>query len=337
MHPIKMSGRENYYLFRTISSMSRGLLVVFFLVLCQDGTWAQLAPKVTVSNGIIDADIYLPDPEDGYYRGVRFDWSGVVAQLNYKGHSYFGQWFPTYDPFLHDAITGPVEAFDPLGYEQAKPGELFTKVGVGVLERLDTSRYHFSRPYKVREPGKWTVNQAKDKVEFIHELSSGDYWYEYRKVVRLDGSKMIIDHVLNNKGDKPIDTEVFNHNFFVIDQSAVGPGFVIRFPFEIEADPSGLGEFARMEGKEIRYVQTLAGNNRARLRSVKGFSSSEGYRFEIENQNTGAGVRVSCDRPISSLIYWSAPKTVCPEPYIHVKALPGESFSWSITYDYYTF
>ena len=337
MHPIKMSGKENYYLFRTINSRSRVLLVAFLLMFCQAGILAQQAPTGTISNGTIDASLYLPDPESGYYRGVRFDWSGVVAQLDYKGHSYFGQWFPKYDPFLHDAITGPVEAFDPLGYEQAGPGEFFTKVGVGVLERIDTSRYHFSRPYKLSEPGKWTVNQAKDQVEFIHELSSGDYPYEYRKVVRLDGSKMIIDHVLTNRGDKTIDTEVFNHNFFVIDKEAVGPGIVIRFPFEIEADVSGLGDLARAEGREIYYVKTLTENDRARLRSIRGYSTTEGYSFEIENQDTGAGVRVSCDRPISRLIYWSAPKTVCPEPYIHVEALPGGSFSWSITYDYYTF
>ena len=35
------------------------------------------------------------------------------------GHSFSGQWFEKYDPLLHDAVMGPVEAFSPLGYEEA--------------------------------------------------------------------------------------------------------------------------------------------------------------------------------------------------------------------------
>jgi hypothetical protein len=60
---------------------------------------------------------------DGYYRATRFDWSGVVASLEFQGHNYFGVWFPHYDPKLHDAITGPVEEYRTgdrgLGYADA--------------------------------------------------------------------------------------------------------------------------------------------------------------------------------------------------------------------------
>ncbi|MBK9680609.1 MAG: hypothetical protein IPO69_17430 [Saprospiraceae bacterium] len=36
------------------------------------------------------------------------------TSLEWNGHQYFGQWFETYRPTLHDAIMGPVEAFAPL-------------------------------------------------------------------------------------------------------------------------------------------------------------------------------------------------------------------------------
>src|SRR5215472_18453045 len=75
-------------------------------------------PKASISNGLVNAVVYLPDPTNGYYRGVRFDWSGVVGCLAYKGHTYFGVWFPHYDPLLHDAISGPVEEFRS-GFESA--------------------------------------------------------------------------------------------------------------------------------------------------------------------------------------------------------------------------
>jgi hypothetical protein len=55
------------------------------------------------------------------------DWSGSIANLEYPGHSYFGQWFLKYDPSVRDvaymadmngyaagrasANVGPVEEF----------------------------------------------------------------------------------------------------------------------------------------------------------------------------------------------------------------------------------
>jgi hypothetical protein len=68
-------------------------------------------PSAEISNGLITAELYLPDPEKGYYRGTRFDWSGNMYSLKTKDHEYFGQWFEKYDPKLHDAIMGPVEEF----------------------------------------------------------------------------------------------------------------------------------------------------------------------------------------------------------------------------------
>ncbi|MEO6289469.1 MAG: hypothetical protein ABIO76_06090, partial [Ginsengibacter sp.] len=51
-------------------------------------------PEAEITNGLIRARLYLPDPENGYYRGSRFDWSGVIASLEYKEHNFFGKWFP---------------------------------------------------------------------------------------------------------------------------------------------------------------------------------------------------------------------------------------------------
>jgi len=126
-------------------------------------------PKAVISNGVVKAVLYLPDSKNGYYRGQRFDWSGVVGCLAYKGHSYFGVWFPNYDPLLHDAISGPVEEFrsgdgdSALKYDQAKPGDPFVKIGVGVLRKTDNTPYKFATPYPVIDGGKWTVSHRKNQ------------------------------------------------------------------------------------------------------------------------------------------------------------------------------
>ena len=55
-------------------------------------------PQAEISNGQIRVKLYLPDAKNGYYRGTRFDWSGVIASLEYKGHNFYGPWFDRTDP-----------------------------------------------------------------------------------------------------------------------------------------------------------------------------------------------------------------------------------------------
>ncbi len=92
-------------------------------------------PEAEISNHILTVKLLLPDVQKGYYRATRFDWSGAISSLQFQGHEYFGKWFDRYDPKINDAIQGPVEEFLTngmgLGYEEAKPGGNFVKIGVG--------------------------------------------------------------------------------------------------------------------------------------------------------------------------------------------------------------
>src|ERR1700719_4454227 len=66
-------------------------------------------PNALLSNGKLDALVFLPDARNGYYRSTRFDWSGVVGCGSLNGHKFFGEWFTQYDPLKNDSIVGPVE------------------------------------------------------------------------------------------------------------------------------------------------------------------------------------------------------------------------------------
>lgn len=326
-----------HFQFKNMAFQKKKLSLLFYAIFTYTALVAQNAPQTNISNGEIDATIYLPDPNTGYYRGVRFDWSGVVPRLRFKGHDYFGKWFKTYDSKSHDAIMGPVEAFDPLGYQDAQVLGLFTKVGVGVLEKRESTDYHFSKAYKIRDGGEWEIAKDKDEVSFTHTLNTGDYPYIYIKTIRLENNKMIIEHELTNTGKNGIDTKVYNHNFFVIDNDPIGPGYSIELAFDITGDTSGLRQFAVADGNKIRYVKPLGEKDYQYVGDMVGFGSTfDEYLFRIENRNTGAGVKFSCDRPLSKLVFWSMNKTLCPEPYIDIKVEPGKSFTWTIVYEFYT-
>lgn len=326
-------------------------------------------PTASITNGTVRAKLNLPDAENGYYRGTRFDWSGSVLSLEAGGHSYFGQWFARYDPKIHDSITGPVEDYAPLNYTEAKPGETFVKIGVGVLRRADDQAYRFSTAYDLLDTGKWSVRTGPDFVEYRHEVSDpkSGYGYVYTKTVRLTPGKpqMTIEHNLRNTGTKAIQTNVYNHGFFMLDAQTTGPDFTVTFPFEIKASRPMTG-LAEIKGKQIVYLKELEENANAAAPPapapapaaapgaapgrgpgrggrqqastlVEGFSSDpKDFDFRIENRKTGAGIRVTGDQPLARLNFWSVRTTVCPEAYVDVKAEPGKDTSWRLTYDFYS-
>ena len=111
-------------------------------------------PEAEISNGMVTAQLYLPDAQNGYYRGTRFDWSGQIASLRVGRREYFGQWFDKYDPKIHDAIMGPVEEFltgdTSLGYQEAPVGGTFVRIGVGVLRKPEDRAYERFRTLRHR-------------------------------------------------------------------------------------------------------------------------------------------------------------------------------------------
>jgi hypothetical protein len=296
-------------------------------------------PQTDISNGIINATIYLPDKDKGYYRGTRFDWSGNIARLEYKGHIYFGQWFKKYSPEIHDVIMGPVEEFTPLDYPEIKAGESFVKIGVGTVYKPDDKEYDFSRVYQLLNAGKWSVEKSRDKILFIHELNDKTYSYHYEKTVQLASGKpeLVLFHTLKNTGNRTIETSVYDHNFFVIDKHPIGPGLVLKVPFNLSGEGVGFGNIAEIQGNQISYLRAIGNGEEAECYDLKGYgTSAEDYDIRIENRITGAGVRITCDQPLLKLAFWSCPTTMCPEPYIKIKVEPGKEITWTIKYEFYT-
>ena len=319
--------------------MKRKLIAVCLLFsLCCGAISSADFPVAKISNGLIDAELYLPDANNGYYCGTRFDRSGVIPVLKYKGHNYFGQWFPEYDPKLHDAIMGPVEEFTVLGYDEATPGTEFLKIGVGTLVKPDDQKYSFAKTYEIKNSGKWTVKEEKDQVAFTHEISdAAGYSYEYHKIVKLTKGKpeLVLEHSLKNTGRKSIETSVYNHNFFVIDNELTGENIKTTFPFDVSAEGKGFGTIANAENKSITYTRALEKGENVFSSGLLGFgNTAKDYNIQIQNLKSGAGVRIMGDHPLQKLVYWSCYTTSCPEPYIKLSVEPGKTVTWKINYEF---
>jgi hypothetical protein len=322
-------------------------------------------PSVKISNGQIQAKVFLPDAKKGFYRATRFDWSGIITDLQYKGHVFYLPWFykidydatergkPNYDfgyddtgvvsaPFT--AMVGPGEEFNTnrtaLGFEEAPVGGTFIKIGIGVLRKADDTRFDHSKTYQIVDGGKWKVKHTKDSITFTQTLSdpSSGYAYVYTKIVRLVPGQpvLMLEHTLKNTGKKAIDSTVYDHNFFTLDHTPPGPGLVVKFPFKLESRRPPNPEFAKIDGNDLVYIKTLTGTDRV-TSGFTGFGpTATDYDFREENDKIGAGVRIQGDQPITNLALWSIRTVMAIEPYITMNIAPGAEYKWNLKYTFYT-
>jgi hypothetical protein len=318
-------------------------IIGIFLFFCLSGFAMNLVsptevPQAEITNGLIKVKVYLPDAENGYYRGTRFDWSGVIPSLQYAGHTFHGQWFDRYNPTNHDAVMGPVEEFGPVGYEASIPGGNFVKIGIGSLIKPEESSYSSYKLYSIANRGTWTVKKKSDEIQFIHILNDSVYSYEYSKTIKLVKGKaeMILLHSLKNTGKRSLETSVYNHNFFVIDQQTAGPGYRITLPYNSLSSEGGkgIGDLVTINDHGLSFLRDLEKKEQVYFPDLTR-GTTVPYEFRIENIKSGAGVSVKGNRPISKLVFWSASTTVSPEPYIDIKIEPGATFTWNIAYKYH--
>jgi hypothetical protein len=322
----------------------RKIIYVFAVVfLCSSFLQAQDYPKAEITNGVIRAELRLPDAQHGSYQGTRFDWSGVIASLQYEKHEYFGRWYDRHDPKIHDAITGPVEEFRTndtgLGYDEARAGGTFVRIGIGTVRKPEEKAYRPYETYEIVDPGKWTVRKHKDRIQFTQRLTSEEgYAYVYSKTVLLvkGEPELLLEHSLKNTGKKAIDTTQYNHNFFVIDHETVGPDVVAKFVFNPIAT-RGFKDRAEIVGQEIHFPHDLEGKNGVFSELTGSQVDVKDYDFKVENLKTGAGVHFTSDQPLEKVNFWAISTVAAVEPYIHLKIEPGKTARWTVRYDFYTF
>jgi hypothetical protein len=346
---------------RRISSAAgyiRIVCMLFWMLLMAANTSRAEPPQAQISNRVLRATIYLPDPANGFYRGTRFDWSGVIGRLEYAGHTYYGPWFTKTDPavpdFIYDgpdivagpcsAITGPSEEFvsngEALGFSDASPGKTFLKIGVGALRKPDNAKYSIFRLYEIVDHGKWSIDRKPGSIRFtqrIFDRTSG-YGYLYEKTLQLvpGRPRMVIEHTITNIGKRPIETSVYDHNFLVLDKQPVGPDFTITVPFTIQLKKPINEDLGKVEGNRILYRKQMKGRDLFTA-SIGGFGeTAKDYDIKIENKRLSAGMRITGDRPLESEQLWSIRSVLAMEPFVHMKIATGQKFSWKYTYLYYT-
>ena len=305
-------------------------------------------PHARISNGLIIAQVYPPG-EKQLYQGTRFDHAGVVFHVTYKGQDYSTYWFDRfvtdprdeskYPPGIQHAccsVSGPVEEFAPVGFDEAGMGGRFLKPGIGIFKRT-SDKYDQFPTLPVLNEGQRTFKAAKNGARFTQDLDdpASGYGYSYVKTVMLVPGKprITIAHVLKNTGKKDIVTTVYCHNFLTL--SPGSEHMVITAPFVWSAEKPLQPELVKLDGKTIHYIAPIP-KGVTTISLMNGFSNrTSDYDFTVTNSKTGFGQRIRADQPIAKINMWSISTTYSLEPYIAISLKPGESKRWTYTYDFF--
>ena len=126
-----------------------------------------------------------------------------------------------------------------LGYAEAKAGEPFLKIGVGLLIKGSCpacgspgadDTYKFNSPYRVYgRPSTWEVRQESGSVlTMVHSAKLDQFGYTIHRKVNLTGygaeGQIELSTTLHNTGSTRIRTPYYSHNLLSLDQMAAGPG-----------------------------------------------------------------------------------------------------------------
>lgn len=326
--------------------MRRALAAIVLLVVAPPHLNAEDYPHVVLKSDKLKFTLYEPDVTKGFYRGTRFDHAGVFGHVEFAGHKIFGPWKDTHDPTNHDDIVGPCDEFgidSPLGYDDAKVGGTFLKIGVGELEKPKETKYSFANKYKIAKPLEWKVS---DKVEgettpvrrWETEQKANGYGYSFSKTILFDAerSSIMLKYKLKNTGEKRIVADFYNHNFFNVDRDPVGPNYSFAFEFEPKAkDLKGkFGELVELKDQTFRFKDKLSDG--FVMAGLTGFDEKNRRHrhFTMCHAPSGVKVLVGANYPFAKLNVWGIKTTICPEPYMAIDLKPGEEMNWLIDYEF---
>ncbi len=312
-------------------------------------------PTATIANNQIKLVAYLPDDKQGYYRSSRFDWSSMIACVRYRNHDwFFNDWIGPHDPLKPNHSNSVATEFGlgfngmpvALGYDEAKPGETFLKIGVGELRKPETPeykkftahRYVFHYPYEIVRTFPWNIKQGSDWIEYVQESANvNGYCYRFTRRISLlkSGDGFVLEMHLENLGSKIINQTVYEHNFVNIDDKPIEPGWRVHFEFTPKIFVTDkLGDFASLSGSDFSIVRTLTEQEMPGY-GFDGFSqNATDNTFTVSAPGEEVKLRISSQEPLNQCRIFCTRYALCPEAFISIVVAPGQSKRWQTRYEF---
>ncbi len=261
--------------------------------------------------------------------------TGKISSVRFEGVEFAGkEKLESDDPTIGIGFFNEFGIDHALGFDEAKQGEQFHKIGVGLL-RKDNKRYDFLRQYKL-QPCQFQLESAPDEIRMTSKPERlNEYAYVLTKRIQLIKNGFVVGYNLENTGKKTIRTDEYNHNFITINSFPVGNSHRLHFLFEM--NPAKFLEFVNPENK-IRFTQneiTFENNPEEFFFSNLSGGEEVEVKWTLEHLDSGYGIQETTDFTTHKINLWGNGHVICPELFKTIHLQPGETDSWKRTYTFF--
>ena len=241
-----------------------------------------------------------------------------------------------------------------LGYNEARNGEPFLKIGVGALIKGScpacdsTDNYRFNSPYEFAELPQWRVLESTSNVLAMeHQAVVKHFGYRLHKNVVLENNELLVTSILTNLGSQPFSTAWYSHNFFTCDATPIREGYGLDLNIRgqrgtLFEEPGVIGSWAVplqtfATVKEYRdhvtvdVTRPLEDSTRIKVEFTKDSAS----RGEFTLHGCGTSIKndfpevMHGDLPMYAYNLYLEKGTFSPEPQLLIYLEPGASKSWT--------
>lgn len=284
-----------------------------------------------LKNDQLEISIDLPGEN---YSFSRFDQTGKITDVRYRGISVstseltdtedensFGKAF--YNEFGIDSA---------LGFDEADIGGWFHKIGVGLLKK-DDETYLFSKPYDIQPADFEIITEPSKLLMTCRSQQGSGYAYVLEKEIVIQDRTFILKYRLHNSGEKDIVTDEYVHNFTAINDTLMGPDYLLTFPFPL--NPKKFDAIVNPESaieigpRDIHF--TGSPKDQFFFSNLTG-SKSAPAQWELQNRKDGIGIRETGSFQTSKVNLWGWKHVISPELFFHINVQPGQSVEWSRVY-----
>lgn len=376
-------------------------------------TYSNVTLKSHSPEGDLSVVVYLPKGvkpnERTYYSSTRFDHSSMIGRMvRTKRDAETGkvltqhvlydtdQWRVPHDPYWPESGVGLASEFGVgddgafcnyrcgwyginevtngvLGYQEAKNGEAFLKIGVGALVKGScptcdsTDDFKFNSPYEFASTPEWklTEDPSTNSITLEHQAMLNQYGYQLKREVQLVDDTLLVHTTLTNLGRVPFSTAWYSHHLFTCDAHPVGHGlgvdldvggtkghyeepgtFFWSTPLQEYAtltstvSPSAASSSSepKMQDVSVEMNRGLDRNVRIKAEFTKDETSHGSFTIHgCETSITESIPEVGQDGSGISMYGFNLyieSQTFSPEPMILLHLFPGQSTSWTQRLDF---
>ena len=276
-----------------------------------------------LANAELTVDLLDPAAEHARL-GPRFCWGGYIWQVHAKdvGALLTGPEWPNPEPTPHNG-QGLPESFrhsTTTGQPLLWDGAVGLAPGSGELGRDAAGNVVVTRPCA------WRIETAPDRMIFRTEQTVGRWSYALERHIILEGRRIRSVSILTNRAATPLKLEWFAHPFFALEadgklRATLPAGTTL---------PENPGY--AVAGRELVQKRAFVGLHDGHLEHL-GLPAGEPFVAELRHPRLRR-LRFATDFAPFKCVLWANGHTLSLEPYLALELAPGETRTWTLTYDF---